>query len=84
MPKRSLAEQLDQAVQAMLERRDFQLLSPSSSSYVRLSEAKLQERGKSNRVLRESIWSEGVVAVRDRVWHRPRRDHDRRFNRHAL
>src|SRR3989441_11720934 len=31
MPKRSLAEQLDQAVQAMLERRDFQLLSPDPS-----------------------------------------------------
>src|SRR2546422_11241724 len=31
MPKSSLAEQLDQAVQAMLERRDFQLLSPDPS-----------------------------------------------------
>src|SRR5437016_7322438 len=31
MPKRSLAEQLDQAVQAMLERRDSQLLSPDPS-----------------------------------------------------
>src|SRR5256712_14169403 len=31
MPKSSLAEQLDQAVQAMLERRGFQLLSPDPS-----------------------------------------------------
>src|SRR5437762_6679366 len=39
MPKRSLAEQLDQAVQAMLERRDFQLLStgPSLAGLLRIA-----------------------------------------------